>query len=1252
MFPRTLPDTVFIDVRSRRAAHILLGHELTHHMENDAPSVYAKLQHAVNGLLLHHEEYARINGLRQGEYASNEMIGDLMGDNFDKPEFWKLVAKESGGAFRQIANTVKAWLDRLVGMIKGKLGFRSERFVSDINAARRALAQALAEYAGNRGAQIAGEMRSVSNVPQFGRNIGGMEELKRHKDWVEGVRLESRLFSDEKKIRLAPSDSERSETERDRERYNELRQEFLLIPSRVDNWAERPETLIQDVSEPPRFDTSSQWSSYTPIKFRITDRVEHDEEFSARNLSEFSAGLSDAYTRFLGWTVSKIPEYQTIKREQARNSQPMLHLHIWMSKEKPPGWFSVRSYPQALGMGFSGGGKELSVSGKNIFRATSEMWGHVRQTIEQGKKMGGFIDDIVDPTPPEKPTPSSAPPSEGRGASGAKFTVIKGDKEPRFSRPEQIKSAIGNRGTFDATNPDIRFSREPLQSARTMFDGAKQAGYKATARKIVERIDQSLNPLGTLPEQREYLVQRYLAQGTIERANDQAIAIREAFTHATEEQRKAIYDYLVSAGATTEAITDNTLRIKAEQIKAQIGKVGDELVEKGLLSQESRDEYRDAYLPRLYLKHLLSEQDWRALGAGKKPSDMGYLKTRKDIPEDVRKVILGEITEPGFLASVAIAKPARDMALIDWLDKISANANWIMPGTLVEFKSTITNRTTNATPFYLQEEAKRISKLARYYQPEEAAKAEAEAKAMDEVADDAIEGITGEHSDYKQIPASARYGRLRGMFVRTEIYNDLMGINDFLPSDPGWFQNVFGYGGIGTKATQVWKGMKVAMNPPAQVRNFVSNAVLLQLSGVPLHRVPSMVLRAIGDIRANGKYFKIAEKYGVGSSTFATQEVFRMKSELLDLEMKTKGLGALGKLHRIAALIMNKSSDFYQMSETIFKTAKIIDMMEREKASEQDAVIAAQEALFDYSLIQKSARYARSAPIGIPFLTFQIKVLPRLIETALLHPQRFLPWVALFYGFPMMVASMLGVDKDDLDRLKLALPEWLHDKGHALIMPYKDDAGRWQVIDLGYFMPWANWTQLAGNLASGEMGKAVQTAGVFSGPVTDIIVAIRTGKDPFTGREIWNKGDPPERQLISIMNYVWNMAVPPFMTDHGLASPMGLLDKQYGGKAVQAAEGTTNKYGEPRSTSLQAALYLAGINLNAITPEITRANNVKVMKREMQDAHTAMMNKLKDRSLTKDEQQEIVKEYATEITRRAAKLQKYAKESAIAPRLQ
>lgn len=166
-FPQTLPNTIFIDIRSRRLAHVIAGHELMHHLEVDAPAVYAKLRKAIDGLLRNHEEYRVSNRLHPNEDVSTEMINDLMGDNFDKREFWNRVAKQSPSAFREIANTVKGWLDRLVTIVKGKLGFGSERFVSDIHAARKALAQALVEYAQRTNARPSNSDTS----PKFSREV-------------------------------------------------------------------------------------------------------------------------------------------------------------------------------------------------------------------------------------------------------------------------------------------------------------------------------------------------------------------------------------------------------------------------------------------------------------------------------------------------------------------------------------------------------------------------------------------------------------------------------------------------------------------------------------------------------------------------------------------------------------------------------------------------------------------------------------------------------------------------------------------------------------------------------------------------------------------------------------------------------------------------------------------------------------------------------------------------------------------------
>lgn len=1124
---------------------------------------------------------------------------------------------------------------------------------------------------------------------------------------------------------------------------------------------------------------------------------------------------------------------------------------------------------------------------------------------------------------------------------------------PRFSRD-----------TTPATDDSAKAERDKMHAG--ILDA-----YRAKARKVVDRIDKALDPLGSLPESRAYLAKRYRTLGVIANADAIAKSIGKAFGTATPEDRIAVYDYLTTRDAAPTGIRNELVRAEAAKVKRMIESVGDAMVARGILSEDAREAHRGSYLPQLYLKWMLNESDVKLLGAGKKPGPMSYLKGRKierikgpdgeprfvwresgEPLTDEQTLDLGPISDPGFLAATAIATPIRDMALLDFLSHISQNEKWVLPNSLIEFDG------THTTPQWLKDEADRLRRQADHYGPEEAKKARDIADRMDTAANKALKEFglnTKDLKRYRQIPNTHKYGRLRGLWVRKEIYDDLVGVYDLSPADPGFVQSLLGYGGIGTKVTQLWKMGKVSLNPPAQVRNFVSNMVLLQLSGVPLHKIPGYIKKAVGEIANNGDHWKIAKKYGVTESTFATQELYRIRRDLLDLEMREGRLHTLGKIHRAGAIIADTASDAYQFMEALGKTIKIMHGMES-GLSEAEAAIEAQRWLFDYSLVPKSVRYIRNAPVGMPFLcvsddtealtsegwkgiddikdgdlvasfdmeseklawkpvlsvyrapyngdmvhvknksldilmtpdhrcvtyrrrkggasleivgakdlnsrdsipcaapfehepvgdhlsddvvklcgwiisegtfhpsggiiigqnegvkereirellhlvvpggfsersmrfengnaihhrfhiksagakrfrellpdkhltpsllmrlsteqielivraildgdghimkngttaltqnpgptadafqmalmmigrasvarkkppykcltitmkrsarahlrgtttketesydgriwcpevpgfttwvarrngktfitgnTFQYKVLPRLAEVALLHPQRLIPWVTLFAGWPLLWAALAGEDDDEYERLQKAMPKWLQERGHAMILPHKDDEGRWQVVDLGYFMPWSMYTDLLGDMSRGELGEAAQTAGLFSGPVTNVIVAMKTGKDSFTGRDIMDPGDPPGRQFVSALNYTYDMMMPPIISSRGLASPIGLLDAEYGGKIVQAATGRTNKYGDPTATATQTALYPIGINLYSLEPQHSTAQNVLRLKYEADQTELALKRKLQNRGLNDEARREIVQEYTDEIIRRNEKINEY-----------
>lgn len=139
-----IKDVIFLDVNTKYPAHAVMGHELSHHLEYDKPDVYKDLVASMEGLLKNHKEYAdkyKIEGASHKDIVK-EMIGDIMGDNFTKQDFWNKLADQDRSLFTKIADTIKAWLEQFIK--SDNLG--SDAFVKDVKKAREVIALAVAKY--------------------------------------------------------------------------------------------------------------------------------------------------------------------------------------------------------------------------------------------------------------------------------------------------------------------------------------------------------------------------------------------------------------------------------------------------------------------------------------------------------------------------------------------------------------------------------------------------------------------------------------------------------------------------------------------------------------------------------------------------------------------------------------------------------------------------------------------------------------------------------------------------------------------------------------------------------------------------------------------------------------------------------------------------------------------------------------------------------------------------------------------------
>ncbi len=759
---------------------------------------------------------------------------------------------------------------------------------------------------------------------------------------------------------------------------------------------------------------------------------------------------------------------------------------------------------------------------------------------------------------------------------------------------------------------------EPIEdveiASNEIASGLLGKNYQKIATQVLDSIKKPFikyKPLKSLPDQEKYLTLRGLATGKLEKIRNVTRDVYETFAKLTPEENFTVRQYLTKQ-ADLKNIQNPLIRTQAKELRESINFVGESLVNAKILSKDVVDVNKESYLPRMYLKYL------------DKKGRMDYTKSRKDL-DDATVEFLGEVKDISLQGSKAIEDPMSDIVKYSLFEKIAEDPKWTIQSGLINFQG------KNVSPVWLKEERDRIAnEIIKKVRPKDDKKI---INSIDNLIDQANLNIKkSDLSLYKQVPDAKQYGSLKGSYIRKEIYDDLISAGDFTNPKDNWAKSILGDSGMVSQATKLWKMSKVALNPPSQMRNAMSNVILLNLSGIPLRKIPTRLNQALNDMRQNGPYTDIAKKYGILDSTFSRQEMIDINKAYLKAKAKETG-NTIDRIKYISGSIAEIGSNAYQKMEIVGKTAKIIDEMSK-GVDEATAALKAQETLFDYSLVPPSVRYLRNAPVGIPFMTYYYKVLPNLLETAIRYPERYIPYMAIPYGMHEVVKQYQGITSEDIELIKKSMPEWIRDNGNALILPIKDQNDKWQVLDFSYFLPYAMFTGMAKDVKDLELQEALSKSGVFGGPLPQTISAIQTNIDPFTKREIVNEYDPKSKQLADILLYAYRMAAPTWLTDIGFA-----------GKLLQSINKDVNKFGDPKVTKTQAILRLVGTNIYPIDPQQSRATNIKFMRNEISRIKARRTRVLKDKNLTAEERKNLQNKYLELLQDRQEQLKDYIKES-------
>ena len=795
----------------------------------------------------------------------------------------------------------------------------------------------------------------------------------------------------------------------------------------------------------------------------------------------------------------------------------------------------------------------------------------------------------------------------------------------------------------------------------------KQRGLWKWQDKLSNKLTRRLIAQGTLNDRDLYLQLRRKAKGSIYQGEQAAGKLFDILKNT--KQSDAIYKYFTTFNASSNVIVDPKEREAAKIAKKKIINIGNELVRKGLMGQSAIEAHGGKYLPRMYLKHLLNEDSYQALSSGKTP-DLGYLEKRKDIPKGIRELILGEVKDPAFLSATATTVPVKDMAMLDWLEGIATmgvegGRNWVLPRTIVKFdmigqmkrlsggdtqlikdlQLVDTGKKKTVSGQWLLNEGNRIEGMLKYLTLTK--KKEALVKKLVDLMKDAGKKMVGEidTKEYKSIPNSRKYGRLAGIAVKKEIYNDIFSSAKQNESKTNSFaEAVLGDGGHVAQYNSLWKWAKVSANPPSWVRNFVSNLVLMNLGGVPPWKIPTLMISAISDMikfRKNGRNTttEVAHELGLSAGTFSAVELNRMRDKFTEtqrrLEKNTNPMKFLASARGTFGSFRDATSDIYGSIDTLGKVMMLkhygIDGKSDNDAKHK-AAFEAERWLFDYSNPLQSVKYLRNAPLGAPFMSFRSSfVLPLLIETAITKPWKFAGYYGIGWGAKALFQSWEGVSDEEYEGLVDNLTDYLRERAvggtflprSIIPLPILDDQNRAQFLDLGYLLPWGMFSELIRELdptkrEGTQWDDALATVGMMTGPVPNIIAAITTGKDPFSRYAIVDEFGTPGEKAWSWFHYIFNLSMPPMA--HGLSAliaegPMGGAQGFGAIKRVSEAYfGTLTREGEARFTPAQAWARMVGMNVTPLAPmeakskllrfELSKVHKLKrIMSRRIEDLY-------------------------------------------------
>lgn len=523
--------------------------------------------------------------------------------------------------------------------------------------------------------------------------------------------------------------------------------------------------------------------------------------------------------------------------------------------------------------------------------------------------------------------------------------------------------------------------------------------------------------------------------------------------------------------------------------------------------------------------------------------------------------------------------------------------------------------------------------------------------------------------DYVQVPNTAKWGRLRGMLVIREIYDVMNATGAVLQNavedrasvqaeqDVGPLKKFGSF--IGSPEAAAWvmsfyKKAKTVFNPATHGVNWLGNMVTFEtLGGAYIGQSGYYAYKAVKQIMAaSGDAYEVFRDYGGGQTGQHASELTTLADPRFQAALKesmggmesgdptTAAKDLFNRLREAWAKIDGSVSGFYQLSDSVFKVAKIQMDMERGIPPEE-AFLNAQDLYLDYTIVPPIIRAIRSLPMGSPFITWTYlmsgQILDKLGGYATLKVREDGSRLEVPYIFMMAPAFALyaianaaaGADDfedEDKKYLTVGLPSFT-DGGQGLLFAGLDSQGRPLYFDIGKY--WAGMTlvrllgkmddvQVSDTRPSG-VGGVLQELGFMSDPFSQAVL-IMMGRDPGTFKPVTKTGTLPAEGALAQAQALADLMSPPWAA--GMADGSNSLFGDYGLATSLATRDNPSlpyEQGRPALTFGQKAAKLFGVTAYLTDPMPAMEKKVAEATRLRSNVQTEITRIMRDPALSEED---------------------------------